>query len=68
MNAEIRTEAAQFLFWKNINPNFFAVCERNLSCETDFNFVDLQLEGLEECPGVEPALAVTPVTTGRQAI
>ncbi len=68
MNAEIRTEAAQFLFWENINPNFFAVCERNLGREIDFNLVDLQLEGLEECPGVEPALAVAPVTAGRQAI
>jgi hypothetical protein len=68
MNAEIRNEAAQILFWENINPKFFAVCERNLSRETDFNLVDLQLEGLEEGPGVEPTLAVAPVTTGRQAI
>ncbi len=26
MNAGIRTEAAQLLFWEFINPNFFAVC------------------------------------------
>jgi hypothetical protein len=25
INVEIRTEAAQFLFWKYINRNFFAV-------------------------------------------
>ncbi len=25
MNVEIETEAAQFLFWKYINSNFFAV-------------------------------------------
>ncbi len=25
MNVEIRTEAAQFLFWENIKSNFFAV-------------------------------------------
>jgi hypothetical protein len=68
MNVEIRNEAAQFLFWENINPNFFAGCERNLSRETDFNLNDLKLEGLEECPGVEPTLAVATVTTGRQAI
>jgi hypothetical protein len=40
----------------------------NRISETDFNIVDLQLEGLEESPGVEPTLAVTPVTTSRQVI
>ncbi len=26
-NLEIGTEAAQFLFWENINSNFFALCQ-----------------------------------------